>query len=40
VQALRDEGVSPWLDQSEIGEFAQITDEIRRGLADSKALLF
>jgi TIR domain len=39
VDALRDEGISPWLDQREIGEFAPITDEIRRGLAESKALL-
>jgi hypothetical protein len=39
VQALRNVGVSPWLDQHEIGEFAPITDEIRKGLAESKALL-
>ena len=39
VQALRQELVSPWLDQSEIDEFAPITDAIRKGLAESKALL-
>ena len=39
VEALRAEGVSPWLDQSEIGEFAPITDAIREGLAESRALL-
>jgi TIR domain len=39
VDALRGEGISPWLDQSEIDEFAPITDEIRKGLAESKALL-
>jgi TIR domain len=39
VAALRDEGISPWLDQRAIGEFAPITDDIRKGLAESKALL-
>jgi tetratricopeptide (TPR) repeat protein len=39
IDALRDEDISPWLDQREIGEFAPITDEIRKGLAESKALL-
>jgi len=39
VEALRAEGLSPWLDQNEIDEFAPITDAIRRGLAEAKALL-
>jgi tetratricopeptide (TPR) repeat protein len=39
VDALRKRGLSVWLDQNEIGEFAPITDEIRHGLAQSKALL-
>jgi hypothetical protein len=39
VTALRRRGLSAWLDQSEIGEFAPITDKIRQGLAESKALL-
>ena len=39
VAALRQRGLSVWLDQSEIGEFAPITDKIRQGLAESKALL-
>jgi hypothetical protein len=39
VDALLDEGISPWLDQDEIDEFAPITDKIRKGLAESKALL-
>lgn len=39
VRALRAEGVSAWLDQSEIDDFAPITDAIRKGLAESKALL-
>jgi TIR domain len=39
VAALRAEGLSVWLDQSEIGEFVPITDKIRHGLAESRALL-
>src|SRR5262245_18185832 len=39
VAALRERGLSVWLDQQEINEFAPITDEIRHGLAQSKALL-
>ena len=39
VDALGDRGVSVWLDQHAIGEFAPITTEIRQGLAHSKALL-
>ena len=38
VDALRSRGVG-WLDQSEIDEFAPITNKIRDGLANSKALL-
>ena len=37
--ALRGCGVSVWLDQHAISEFAPITDEIRDGLAQSKAFL-
>ena len=32
-------GLSVWFDQNEIDEFAPITDKIRHGLANSKALL-
>ena len=39
ADALRRHGVSVWLDQSVIEDFAPITDEIRAGLAGSKALL-
>ena len=39
VAALGERGLSVWLDQHANGEFAPITDEIRRGLAQSKALL-
>ena len=39
AESLREHGLSVWIDQSEISEFAPITDEIRRGLAQSKALL-
>jgi len=39
VAALRECGLRVWLDQSEIHEFAAITDTIRRGLADSRAFL-
>jgi hypothetical protein len=39
VAALCERGCSAWLDQQEIGEFAAITDQIRKGLAESKALL-
>ena len=39
VEALRAKRVSPWLDQREIDEFAPITDAIRKGLAEAKALL-
>jgi tetratricopeptide (TPR) repeat protein len=39
VETLRKYGVSVWQDQSEIGEFTAITDAIRHGLAESKALL-
>ena len=39
VEALRHGGVAVWLDQSENSEFASITDKIRQGLAESKALL-
>ena len=37
--ALRERGLTVWLDQHSISEFAPITEEIRRGLAQSKALL-
>jgi tetratricopeptide (TPR) repeat protein len=37
--ALRGRGLSVWLDQHAIGDFAPITDEIRHGLAQSRALL-
>ena len=39
VEALRSRDLAIWLDQREIGDFAPITDEIRNGLAASKALL-
>ena len=39
VNALTSRGLSVWFDQSQIEEFAPITDEIRNGLANSKALL-
>jgi hypothetical protein len=39
VPALRRHGLTVWLDQSEIGEFAPITDKIRQGLGESKVLL-
>ena len=39
VDALRSRGLTVWFDQSQIEEFAPITNEIRKGLADSKALL-
>jgi Tetratricopeptide repeat/TIR domain len=39
VQALRAEGVLPWVDQSEIDDFAPITYGIRKGLAQSKMLI-
>jgi tetratricopeptide (TPR) repeat protein len=39
VAALRGRGLSVWLDQHAIGEFGPITEEIRHGLAQSKALL-
>jgi hypothetical protein len=37
VTALRQQGLSVWL--AEISEFAPITDKIRQGLAESRALL-
>lgn len=39
VTALQDVGLSVWLDQHAIVEFGPITDEIRRGLSQSKGLL-
>jgi tetratricopeptide (TPR) repeat protein len=39
VDALKSRGISVWFDQDEIEEFAPITDKIRHGLANSKALL-
>jgi hypothetical protein len=39
VAALRQCGLSVWLDQQAISEFAVITVEIRHGPAQSKALL-
>jgi hypothetical protein len=39
VAALGERHVSVWLDQQAISEFAAITDAIRHGLAQSKALL-
>jgi hypothetical protein len=39
VDALRGHGLHVWLDQSDIGDFAAITGEIRTGLENSKALL-
>jgi hypothetical protein len=36
---LRGYGLNVWLDQRAIGDFAAITDDIRAGLANSKALL-
>jgi hypothetical protein len=39
VEALRAKGVSPWLDQREVDEFAPITDAIRKGLSEAKVLL-
>src|SRR5262249_17553898 len=39
VVALRERGLRVWLDQSSIHEFDPITDDIRRGLAHSKAFL-
>ena len=39
VDALKSRGLSVWFDQNEIDEFAPITDKIRHGLANSKALL-
>ena len=39
MATLRARGLSAWLDQHAIGEFGPITDEIRRGLGLSKALL-
>jgi TIR domain len=39
VEALRERNLRVWLDQRQIGDFAAITDEIRSGLARSKALL-
>ena len=39
VNALQNRGLAVWFDQREIGDFAPITDEIRAGLARSKALL-
>jgi tetratricopeptide (TPR) repeat protein len=39
IDALKSLGISVWFDQDEIEEFAPITDKIRDGLANSKALL-
>jgi TIR domain-containing protein len=39
VAVLRDRGLSVWLDQTAIDEFAPVPDEIRHGLARSKALM-
>ena len=39
VDALKLRGISVWFDQNAIDEFAPITDRIRDGLANSKALL-
>jgi TIR domain len=39
VDALKSRGLSVWIDQNEIDEFAPITDRIRHGLANSKVLL-
>lgn len=39
VEALGRQGLTLWFDQNAIEEFAPITDEIRKGLAESKALL-
>jgi tetratricopeptide (TPR) repeat protein len=39
VNELRSQGLSVWFDQDTIDEFAPITDRIREGLANSKALL-
>lgn len=39
VETLRAEGLSVWFDERDIGDFASITGEIRKGLAGSKALL-
>ena len=39
VEALRSQGLSVWFDESVIEDFAPITDAIRDGLAQSKALL-
>jgi len=39
VDALQSRGISVWFDQDVIDEFAPITQRIREGLANSKALL-
>jgi hypothetical protein len=39
VVALRERGLRVWLDQSSIQDFDPITDDIRSGLANSKAFL-
>ncbi|MBU4264133.1 MAG: toll/interleukin-1 receptor domain-containing protein [Proteobacteria bacterium] len=39
VEAMRGQGLSVWFDESVIEDFAPITDAIRSGLAQSKALL-
>jgi TIR domain/Tetratricopeptide repeat len=39
VDALRLKGISVWFDQNEIDDFAPITNKIRDGLANSKAVL-
>ena len=39
VDLLVASGLRVWLDQREIGDFDSITDEIKRGIAQSKALL-
>jgi hypothetical protein len=39
IDALKSLGISVWFDQDDIEEFAPITDKIRDGLANSKALL-
>src|SRR5262245_5151386 len=39
VDALRSRALTVWFDQSQIEDFGPITNEIRHGLANSKALL-
>jgi tetratricopeptide (TPR) repeat protein len=39
VSALRTEGLKVWFDQSDVADFASITQSIREGLARTKALL-